>query len=99
MRVKPARCCQVKEGVRITVLFSEITWPPEDKLLRKSEQNARRAERIRGGIGLDVIFDAQAVLVAHHVVDVGDSLIDVRLSIGSLHHGVVTQSVSPVRSW
>ena len=60
-------------------------------MLWKSEQYAGRAERIRGGIGLDVIFHAQPVLVAYLVFDIRDSLVDVRFCIGPLHYRVIAQ--------
>ena len=41
----------------------------------------RAVQQERGGIVLDIIFEAQAILVVHRVVDVRDALVHARLRI------------------
>ena len=80
MRVKPTLCCQVSAGVRITVLLMDSTWLPALNVLPEAEQRSDGANGIGSGVLLNVILGRQAVLVVHHVIDVGDSLVRRSLS-------------------
>ena len=65
----------------------------------ESEERPGCAEGARGGIVLDIILPRDPILIVEHVIDIGDSLVDLGLRIGALYDGVISypQSRSGIR--